>query len=175
MLFVGKNNTEKRLTQTQIKCLLQMMGGKVATVRNDQGCIVVIGESKVGNLVTLEVLEELGAVEFRKSVRGWCLTEHGNKGARKFTYYADIDVLPNPDDNGFNYMINGVNYRVYLDNIHLYGVRMGKEKRLFDITQSDPHWVVFKSMLDKKNDLLLAGLHERVIPMLVNTDWAKSE
>lgn len=175
MLFLGKNNTEKRLTQTQIKCLLQLMGGKVATVRNERGNIIVVGTAKVGNRETIEVLEELGAAEYRNSIRGWCLTEYGNKAARRFTYFADINITPSPGNNGFDVLIDNKNYAAFLAGNHLYATHQGTKKTLFEITPSDPHWIAFKSKCDKNSDLLLVGLHERIISAILNSDWAKRE
>lgn len=166
MLFVGENG-EKRLTQTQMKCMLQLLGGNVAKIRNGVGSIVVVGKSKVGYIATVEALVELGAVYYVKALDGWCLTEIGAIGARKFAYHSSIKVLAAESNREFDISVDDATFKAIVVNQDVYIKHRDLKVLLFCMGENDRHQLALFSNIDIKTKLLLEAFKERLVQHLL--------
>lgn len=161
MIFKTEN-TEKRLTQTQIKCLLRLLGGKVATVRNNTGSIIVVDKEKVGNLGTVNAMVDMGALVFSEAENGWHLTPEGISAARRFTYMAEIDVLRVRGKAEYLVRINSEEFGVWLKDKDVIGKSNGKGITLFSLAEC-PEFEEVLSNLDSSNSLMQKRLEERIV------------
>jgi hypothetical protein len=166
MIFKTEN-TEKRLTQTQIKCLLKLLGGKVATVRNNTGNIIVVDKEKVGNLGTVNAMVDAGALVFSEAENGWHLTPEGISAARRFTYMADIDVSRVTGKAEYLVRINSEEFGVWLQDKDVIGKSNGEGITLFSLAES-PEFEQVLSNMDVSNSLMQNRLEERIVKGIVS-------
>lgn len=154
---------EKRLTQTQVKLLINMLGGMVARIRNDKGHIVVVNKRKVGNTGTVGALEEIGAIQYNNQESGWNLTINGTQQARKLIYLADVIVEREIETLEYVVKFDNESYKVTIQNNDVRCESSGGTTTLFQVNEAEPAWPLIKSKSETKAPLVYAAFEEQIV------------